>query len=457
MGHYLRLAVIPAYLLLCLLFGGASAAGYWANMVLQLLAIPIIAWAVLVQRGTPMPAPGRQLLVGLILLLLLFVLQLVPLPPSLWTGFPGRQPIAEGFQLLKLPLPWAPISLAPYATISSALWLLPAVAILLGIIRIGAFKTSWLAWVIALVATGSVLVGALQLVGGNGSPWYFYRITNYGSTTGFFSNSNHMATLLVCAIPFLTALYLGSVGKGRANRRTSGMFVILAGAVAVTLAGVAINGSLAGVGLVLPVGFASVLMIWSRKRKLPGWVWAGVGLLIAGAVILSYNVPFSNNNLTGEGRNAADSRAHSFSLTSKAAADFLPVGSGVGTFVRVFPLYEDPATVDRYYMNHAHSDYLELALETGIPGLLLVLLFFLWWGWRAVAIWRSEDPDYYARAATIASAAILAHSIVDYPLRTAAISAVFAVCCALMAEPRARERSRKKSRDDNSPKHLSAD
>jgi O-antigen ligase len=457
MTHHLRLAVIPAYLLLCLLLGGASNAGFWSNMVLQLLAIAIIAWAVLVRRGTPMPAPARQLLVGVFLLVLLFVLQLAPLPPSVWTGFPGRQQIAEGFELLKLPIPWAPISMAPYATISSALWLLPAVAVLLGILRIGAFKTSWVAWVIALVATFSVLVGALQIVGGNDSPWYFYRITNYGSTTGFFSNSNHMATLLVCAIPFLTALYLGSVGRGRSSRRTSGMFVILAGAVAVTFAGVAINGSLAGVGLVVPVAFASFLMIWSRKRKLPGWVWAGVGLLIAGAIVLSYNVPFSNNNLTGEGRNAADSRQYSFAITSKAAADFFPVGSGIGTFVRVFHLYEDPATVDRYYMNHAHSDYLELALETGLPGLLLLLIFFLWWARRAVAVWRSEEPDYYARAASIASAAILAHSIVDYPLRTVAISAVFAVCCAFMAEPRASERSRRKAKDGTGPRHLSAD
>jgi O-antigen ligase len=426
-------------------------------MVLQLLALPIIFWAFIVQRGTPMPAPGRQLVLGIVLMILLVAAQLVPLPPGLWTSLPGRQTIVEGFHLLNLPLPWLPISLAPHATLSSALWLLPAIAVLLGIIRVGAFKTSWIAWIIALVATASVAIGALQVVGGDGSPWYFYRITNYGSTVGFFANRNHMATLLVCAIPFLAALYLGATRKGKSARRASGMFVILAGALAVTLVGVTINGSLAGIGLVIPVAFATFLMIWSRKRKLPRWTWAGVGLLMAAAIALVYNVPFSTNNLTGQGRNAADSRAYSFSLTSEAIADFLPVGSGLGTFVPVFPLYEDPATVDRYYMNHAHSDYLELALETGLPGIFLVLLFLLWWGRRAVAIWRAEEADYYARAATIASAAILAHSAVDYPLRTAAISAVFAVCCALMSEPRARERSRRKPEPDNRPRHLSVD
>ena len=457
MTHHLRLALVPAFLLLCLILGGASAAGIWANMLLQLLAIPIIVWAVIVRRGTPMPAPARRLLMGLFLLLLLIAAQLVPLPPGIWTSLPGRESVAEGYRLLNLPLPWMPISLAPYSTLSSALWLLPAIAMLLGIIRIGAFKTAWIAWVIALVATASVMIGALQVVGGDQSPWYFYTITNRGATTGFFANANHMATLLVCAIPFLASLYLGGRGRGKSSRRASGMFVILAGALAVILVGVVINASLAGVGLAIPAAFASFLMIWSRKRKLPRWVWGGVAALLAGAAILVYNVPFSSNNLTGQGRSASDSRFYSFSLSSEAAADYFPVGSGIGTFVRIFPMYEDPGTVDRYYMNHVHGDYIEIALETGIAGVLLIALFLLWWAGRAVRIWGAEEPDYYARAATIASAAILVHSIVDYPLRTAAISALFAVCCALMAEPRARERSRKKETADNRPRHLSAD
>ena len=75
-------------------------------------------------------------------------------------------------------------------------------------------------------------------------------------------------------------------------------------------------------------------------------------------------------------------------------------------------------------------------LETGVPGLILVALFLFWWGRRLVAIWRSPNVDHFARAATIASAAILAHSLVDYPLRTSAISAVFAMCLALMVQPR---------------------
>jgi hypothetical protein len=91
-----------------------------------------------------------------------------------------------------------------------------------------------------------------------------------------------------------------------------------------------------------------------------------------------------------------------------------------------------------------------------VPGLALLLLFLIWWARRTAAIWRAEEADYYARAATVATAAIMAHSLVDYPLRTAAISILFAIACALMAEPRAATR-RSKERVKDEARHFEAD
>jgi O-antigen ligase len=124
--------------------------------------------------------------------------------------------------------------------------------------------------------------------------------------------------------------------------------------------------------------------------------------------------------------------------------------------VQIYRRYEDPNVVEREWLNHVHSDYIELVLEVGVLGIAVLIVFLLWWLSRAVRIWRAEKPDYFARAATVASGAILAHSVVDYPLRTAAISALFAVCCALMAEPRSRVR-RDAAVTRNDARHLSAD
>jgi O-antigen ligase len=436
--------------------GGASAAGYWANMALQLLAIPIIAWTLIAQPSSALSTPAKQLMGITLLGLLVIALQLIPLPPSIWASLPGRQPVVQGFALLGQQLPWLPLSLDPYWTISSALWLLPAIAVLLGIVRLGGFRASWLAWIVAGVTIASVAIGALQKVGGSDSSWYIYEITNYGSTTGFFANANHLATLMVATIPFLAALYLALASRGRSVQKSSGLFVVLAGTLAVIGVGIAINASIAGIGLSVPVLAASLLMILSRSRKLPKWTPLLVALLLAGSVVTVFTAPFANNLTTQGEKSKEDSRYNSFTRSLAATADFMPVGSGIGTFQQIYRTREDPASVDRFYMNHVHGDYIELALETGIPGLLVLAIFLFWWGRRAVRIWTAEEPDYFACAATIASAAILAHSVVDYPLRTAAISALFAACCALMAEPRAQTRRSDKSRG-NRARHLSAD
>ena len=49
----LRHGIVPAYLTASLLLGGASAAGYIANLALQLAALPLVAWGVwrLLQTG----------------------------------------------------------------------------------------------------------------------------------------------------------------------------------------------------------------------------------------------------------------------------------------------------------------------------------------------------------------------------------------------------------------------
>ncbi|QAY77052.1 O-antigen ligase [Sphingosinicella sp. BN140058] len=458
MKHLLRVAIVPAYLVLCLVLGGASGGGHWANMVLQLLALPLVAAGVLIRRNTPMASAGKQLMWLVAFSAALVILHLIPLPPALWTSLAGREPIARGFQMLGQPLPWLPISLAPTRTIASALWALPAVAILFGMFRLGAFTPRWLAGALISVTAVGVGLGALQLSGGETSRLYLYRIANRNAATGFFANTNNMAELMVVAIPFVAALYLAAVRKGSSVQKRSGVLIILLGALAVLVVGIAVNRSLAGIGLAVPTVAATALMIFFRGRRVPVWGGAAIVALLGASIALVLSTPFGNNLTTDAARTSQSSRYTAFGTTIEATKDYLPLGSGVGTFPQIYPMYEDPQRVDRWYMNHAHNDYLELALETGIPGLILIALFLLWWLWRVVRVWRADEPDQFARAASIGAAVILAHSFVEFPLRTAAISAVFAVCCALMAEARSRVRSKSSAAAERTQaRHLSAD
>lgn len=451
-----RLALVPMYLLACLLLGGASAAGFAVNAVLQLLAIPIIAWSLVAQRATKLSREAATLLVFAASMFALGAVQFIPLPPSVWTGLAGRAQIAQGFHSLGLPLPWLPVSLVPTDSIASLLWLLPAMGVLLGILRLGAYRPSWLAAAIIVGMVLSVLLGALQVAGGTDSSAYLYAVTNRGVAVGLFANANHFASLLVVCLPFLAALQV--VATSTSNRqRSAGITVVSAALMGVILVGLAINGSLAGIGLAVPVAAASGLIV--RRRRLGRWgrfAAPGIAILAAAAVAAILMGPFGNNLTTQAARGDEGSRFTSFTNTAHAVVQYAPFGSGLGTFEEVYRTLEDPAKVDRFYMNNAHNDYLQLALETGAPGIVLIVLLLVWWTRRAMNIWRADEPDVFARAATVASATILLHSFVDYPLRTAAISAVFAASLALMAKPRPKERrAHSASRDE--VVHLSAD
>ncbi len=454
MSQQVRQSCMPAYLMLCLVLGG-SGVGYWANAILQLLAIAIIAWAVLTPRPMPLSKPATQLFALAGLVVGLIAIQLVPLPPALWSALSGREFVANGYRLLGQPLPWLPISLAPYNTLYSAQWLLPSLAILLGMLRLGWFRPSRLAIALAATTIVAVMIGALQVSSGNPSesPLYFYKITNYGTATGFFANSNHMASLLVVTIPFLAALFAEGRKRRHSVQNSSGLIAVLAGGLVVILLGLSLNGSLAGYGLALPVVAGSALLLVPAQGRAARWSLAVLALLSIVSLAVIMSSPLQNDLTSEAAAQSSESRRTTFATSLTAAKDFAPLGSGLGTFVELYPRYEDPNKVGGTYVNHVHSDYIELVLETGVPGLILIALFLLWWGGRLVAIWRSDELDYHARAASIASAAILAHSLVDYPLRTAGIGAVFAISLGLMAAPR--RRPPRKDPDAVRGKHLS--
>ena len=442
--------LVPLYLLACLLLGGASAAGFIPNLLLQLAALPIAGWALwqLNQPGPPMSRSIRALLALAALLVGVALVQLIPLPPGLWTLLPGRAPVVEGYRLLGIALPWLPLTLAPDAALASLLWLLPALAVLLATVVLGAFRGRIIAAVLVAVTLVAVLIGALQVIGGDTA--YLYDVTNHGVAVGFFANANHNATLLLVCIPFLAALQ-GTLLKRRSSPRSaSAIRLLVAAGYAVILVGLLINGSLAGVGLGVPVVLATWLAFGRLRPSMKRGLAIVSVLLSVGAVGFIAFDP--GNNLFGIQRDHVElSRQTSFRLTLGATGQYFPVGSGVGSFQPVYRTQEPLATVGTTYMNHAHSDWLELLLETGVAGILLAAAFLAWWGLRVRAIWRAEEPDRFAQAAAVATAAIMLHSIVDYPLRTAALSAVFAMCLGLMAGARSYV---PRSRAASSARHL---
>jgi O-antigen ligase len=392
--------------------------------MLQIGAVLLIALIAL------KPAEGHRrsvhALVGIVIAAaLLALLQLVPLPPGLWTALPGREPIEEGYRTLGLALPWLPISMTPHATLTAIFFALPFLAVLLGMLFIPRSELRWIVAALVLGTFAGIALGAVQNAGGE--QWKIYGVTNTGAV-GFFANRNFFGTLLVVNIPFATAV----IGSGAWLGSRSALIGKVVGAVYLLaiLIGIVLNRSLAAALIAVPVLVASVALLPLRQTWRMSVAAAGAVLLVGLAILLASS-PI-RSDLLGADAVSVQTRISIWSQSLKIALDTFPFGTGLGSFREVYAFHENPLLVDRWYVNNAHNDYLELLLELGLPGILLAIAFFAWWLSEVRRVWTSA-VDLTARAATIASGAILAHSLADYPLRTAAISSILGFCLGAMA------------------------
>jgi O-antigen ligase len=450
----------PAFLVLCILLGGASFrnAGVPANGVLQAIATLLILFSVATRRSAPYPTGMRPLLLIGGLWLLLGLIFLIPLPYGLWTPLPGRDIIAQGMSMLGMQEPDLTLSLSPHSTVNSLLRLLPPTAMFLLTLQLSHRQRRRLAAVLLSAAAVSACVGIAQLAGGEGSGLRPYAVTNRNMAVGFFANGNHQATLLLCALGMAGFLLARGATKGKSRRERSAL--VMAVMIALFLAlGVAIVGSLAGYGLLIPVVVGTLLLYRKAAAGKVGTKWAAAaGTLFAGALALALLGPLSYENLSGQLGDSPTSRRVISATTMEAIGDHFPVGSGLGTFASVYRGYEDHTRPNSVYINHAHNDYLEVALEMGLPGILLILAFFIWFARAALNAWRNDrEGSNLARAATLVIGVVLVHSLVEYPLRTAALAAVFAMGCALLLPAPARRRSAEKEPESSGLRHMEAD
>jgi len=426
--------VAPLYLLACLILGG-SAQGVWQSAILQLVGLAIIAWAASSSSVERLPTSVTALLMLGLVAVLVVALQSVPMPPSIWAK-DARERIAEGYGLLGQPVPALPISLTPYASLSTLLCLIPPLAMFCAVAVLPAGRASRLAAALIAGTLASVVLGVLQVASTDpaASPWYLYSETIFGSAVGFFANANHMAILLVMALPFTAAI--ASAAKGASAQRYSALLSMLSGTALILVVGIVLNGSLAGYALALPVLVLSALIFLKRSNPVRPWLGIAAALSFVAGLGIMASSAIGASKVGQDASISVQSRQQIFATTSKAVSDYFPLGSGLGSFPKIYRLYETPDLVTEVYVIHAHNDYLELALELGVAGVVLIAAFLLWWLVALWATWRIGEGTAFTRAASIASAAVLVHSAVDFPLRTAAISATFAMCLALLANRR---------------------
>ncbi|MBB3911069.1 O-antigen ligase family protein [Sphingomonas desiccabilis] len=417
-----------------LLIGGGGSPEPRAELAVELAAIgAAVLWSFL-----PAEAPvhiDRLPIAFVAALPGIALLHLVPLPPLLWQGLPGRETELAALELVGAAGQWMPVSMTPDRTLASALSLIPPLVVLAFVARAPLVERTKLLAVVVAAAALSAMVGVAQVASGSAGALRFYGSRGFDYASGLFANRNAAADLLVSGIVAMLAL---AAARPELLRTLSARLAWSMLALFLLLS-VLLTRSRAGMMLALvPLVLAPLMLRPWRFRRRQAFGWAAGTLVIGSAALaLASGAPALRHSWERLAL-APDNRADLRIDTLHAIARSWPAGTGIGSFVPVFAAAERLETVDPTAANRAHNDYLEFTLEAGAAAPLLLLA-------AAAAVLRRAAPLLRAGVAperraqllfALATLGIFAlHALVDYPMRAMTLACVAAIAIGMLAHP----------------------
>ena len=436
-----RWIALVAFVLVAFLLGGSSRHDVTSLIVLRPLSALFLVYA-LIGMSREAWREFRGLFLLLIALVVLIWVQLIPLPPSIWASLPAREAVAALGEAMGMADLWRPITLSPFKTWNTLFSLVvPAAALaLFAIQEDDARRKVWIVLVIA--ALGTIALGILQILGGRGSTLYFYAYTQPGYAAGLYSNRNHQGVFLATML-VVSAWWFASL-KPREPQAALKGFMALAPVVLIIPA-IFLAGSRAGLicaALAAPValwlvGTAPLMpetFTFGRKRKISRKFVMGAfaGLLVAlvGVIALSSRALALNRLLADE--SLEDLRWDVLPVLTEMAGAMFVSGSGFGAFEYAYKIYEPDSLLSPKYLNNAHNDWMQFAIEGGFVAIAILLLLIAGIALKALKAWRSDQSELRRRR--LMAVAVIGlfgiASAVDYPLRTPSLMAFFTIACA---------------------------
>ena len=283
-------------------------------------------------------------------------------------------------------------------------------------------------WLVVLLGLTNLAIGSVQVLSFGEAGLFYPENPMPGVLFGTFANRNSTGLFLVCCLT-LAALLPPLPKLGRAA-----MLIRLLTCLLLVLAIVLTRSRTALVLAALPLAICAFQMsarkILSSGRQSPnnrdgGWQ------IMAGAVLALGIV--GSMTVVGGGRlievierfntERTDARQYIWEDAAYSAARYWPVGAGSGTFDEIFQVDESLENLTQRRAGRAHNDFLEVAVEAGLPGVLLAaswLFLLASLSWKA----RTSKDRWIAWSGAAILLAIASQSATDYPLRNHTVLAI---------------------------------
>ena len=458
---------------------GDSVARPWAvrlEHALFLVFLTILIWA-------PLPFASNRIWGGALLAALiasifcvwcvLYLLGQVRIEPGVWRR--ARWPLAllllvQGWvwlQMLPLPRPWVE-ALSPQAfawhiklgalTLSldpehTRYYLMRGLCVSMGFFLTLALvntreRMRWLLQILVFSGTLQAVYGVFMVLSGLELGFFVQKYVGTGVATGTFVNRNHLAGYLVMCLAAGIGLLLSQLGHTVAGTWREHARRLLALLLSPTLrlrlylaimvvALVLTRSRMGNIAFFTALAVTGALLLWAGHRNGRTFPWKMMAFLgslfVVDMLILGKWFGFDALAERLENTNpAAESRAWSNQYSLDYLQDFPLTGSGGGSFYGIFPNYQAPDLIG--FHQHAHNDYLEFAVELGLPATALLGVFVglcFWIACKALYTRRSglRRGAAFACVMTVCWAAV--HSVADFNLQIPANALTFMVLLAL--------------------------
>ena len=420
---------VAALLGLTFLTGGGSYDRGVGDVLVQLLAVPMLGWSLWVAWRLD-DRRVRWALATAGLVLAVVAIQLLPLPVWAVHGNPARAALLADLSRAGVDPTSLHWSLTPAAT-ERGLWsLVPALALFASAVSLDRRQRRWITLLLIALAMASVLIGFV-LAGAPQDSLLNVFPEWAPAFNGVFASPNHQATAVAVALVLTLALLLEPRHRWLDDTGARWLRFGLGAAGIFLLAALPFTGSramaiLAILGLLTVATLSGAI---SRATHATGrarvLAWAGLGLsMLVGVVAIVAGLQWLRVDAQEEVRLALAM------ATSGMGWQLSPWGGGVGSFVPWFDQFAPDRLFTWEYYNHAHNEYLQWWLESSWLGLLAVAAALGWLLWSRPSTMQCGPQTLAVEGAAVGAwvgvLVVMAHSGVDYPLRTPAMLGVTA-------------------------------
>jgi len=303
----------------------------------------------------------------------------------------------------------------------------------------------WLCYVIVASGVVQAIYGSLMHLSGTNLIVLDTPIAHAAQASGFYVNRNHLAGLLEMTLAVGIGLMIAQLDdRGQRTwkqfvRDTARVVLSRKGPLRILLVVMVVALVMTRSRMGNTAFFTSLLVAGAIGLILSRHATRSTVILIASLIVIDIfiigawfgvdrTIQRIEQTTAGEVRERVDPAIYAVKIVD----DFPWFGTGGGTFYNAYPRYRG-ADILPYY-DHVHNDYMQLATETGPPGLALaggiVLLSFLA---AVLALSRRRDPlaRGVAFGVVMAITALAIHSTVDFNLQIPANAFLFCVVLAL--------------------------